>query len=29
MVKLVQGKVEQISIKPSANGPDRFDNTHR
>ena len=29
MVKLVQGKVEQISIKPIANGPDRFDNTHR
>ena len=28
-VKLVQGKVEQISIKPIANGPDRFDNTHR
>lgn len=29
MVKLVQGKVEQISIKPIASGPDRFDNTHR
>lgn len=29
MVKLVQGKVEQISIKPIANGTDRFDNTHR
>jgi hypothetical protein len=28
-VKLVQGKVEQISIKPIASGPDRFDNTHR
>ena len=29
MVKLVQGTIEQISIKEIANGPDRFDNTHR
>ena len=28
-VKLVQGVIEQISIKEIANGPDRFDNTHR
>lgn len=29
MVKLVQGKVEQISIKPIANAPDRFGNNFR
>lgn len=29
MVKLVQGKVEQISIKEIANGPDRFGNNFR
>lgn len=29
MVKLVQGTIEQTSIKEIANGPDRFDNTHR
>ena len=28
-MKLVQGKIEQISVKEIANGPDRFDNTHR
>lgn len=29
MVKLVQGVIQRISIKPIANGPDRFDNNFR
>lgn len=29
MVKLVQGVVQRISIKPIANGPDRFENNFR
>ena len=29
MTKLVQGVVQRISIKPIANGPDRFDNNFR
>ena len=29
MVKMVQGVIQRISIKPIANGPDRFDNNFR
>lgn len=29
MVKLVQGVIQRISIKPIANGPDRFENNFR